>query len=74
MDEKREQELHTGSPAEAFNEGSSFENNEETASYTVIREKVKKRPVNIRKLVRRALFLLVGAVLFGIIAAFVFTR
>ncbi len=74
MGENQETQSHSSSPAEVFDAGASFESNEDTAAYTVIREKVKKRPVNTRKLLRNAAGITVGAVLFGIIAAFVFTR
>ncbi len=42
--------------------------------YPVIHETVKKRPVKLRKYVQPVLFTAAGAILFGIIAAFVFAR
>ena len=44
------------------------------SAYTVIRERVKKRPVNVRKLLRNALFIVLGALLFGFVASLVIAR
>ncbi|MBE5997105.1 MAG: PDZ domain-containing protein [Lachnospiraceae bacterium] len=43
-------------------------------SYPVIRETVKRRPVKYRKILQKILAITAGAVLFGIVAAFVFSR
>ena len=57
--------------AEAAAETSAENTGEE---YPVIHETVKKRPVKYRKILQKGLALTGGAVLFGIVAAFVFSR
>ena len=73
MAKDTEKELKDRSPVEAFNAGASFEDEDE-ASYTVIRETVKKRPLNINKLSQRLFFIILGAAIFGLVASFVFAK
>jgi len=47
--------------------------NEQSEEYSFIREKIKDKPVNKKKMGYTALFVAVMAVLFGVIAAYVFT-
>ena len=55
--------------------GSSEERKDETEKeYPVIHETVKKRPVKFRRIIQPVLITLAGAILFGIVAAFVFAR
>ena len=53
--------------------GTDEEETEEKA-FTVIRETVRKKPRSIKKMLRSVFLVLLGAVLFGIVAAFVFSR
>ena len=74
MDEMKEQRAGGAAPDLAERMEAAAAQEAESASFTVVREKVKRRPVKWGKWLRRAGLVLFGGVLFGLIAAYSFTR
>ena len=66
--------LENAENAESSRKISSEPEEEKEDSFPVIRETVKKRPVKIRRILQYAGMIIAGAVLFGIVAAYVFSR
>ena len=75
MDTENEKiEKQNNETAEKETSGENIPETDSEEEYPVIHETVKKRPLKIRRFIPLVLGILAGAIVFGIVAAFVFSR